>query len=1668
MKSIKKEVKNFSSDFVRGIMTICAFAVSAVKDENKYANRPFISVDFQGTSSKWLVDTGADISCMKISDFRKIPTSMRPTKLAKQSKLLCASGNTLKVKGVYPINLKVLGLSKIQPVYVCENLKENILGIDAIKKFGLTYSGTNHEVSLTPEICSEKLGIKGRLRASSAVTLRPFEIKTVKVTGDLDNGHILGPHISTLIEMGSKEHPNLYSQPGYNEADRAGQFSVLVQNCSTIEAKIMKGDRIGSIEIIDRERIYKFDEDKLLNEITLKEINKNQRLSSQKEKEMLGHLRLNVPDEERQAYQTLILDNADVFSLSKSDFGKAKGYEHKIDLKNNEPIYVPQFKIPEAHRHFLEKQVKEWLNLGIIQRTHSTYNAPLFVVPKKDGSYRIVQDFRALNNNSYDDKYSMRTVDECIAEIGRAGTSIFSTLDIQSAFYQLPLAEESQPLTAFTIPSMMSQFCFLVSSMGLKGCPSSFQRLMETVVQGLERVIVYIDDLLVHSTSHEQHRQDLKALFLRLRQANLKLNLKKCEFGAKEVSYLGFQLTPQGVRPGRDKLKCVRDAPPPTDVKQVRQFLGLCNFFRNHVKNFAKITSPLCKLTNKDSPWKHGPLPANALQAFNELKTILCSEPVIGYPRSDQHYALIVDAATGTPDTPGGLGAIFAQVDKQGNHQVISYASRQLAKHEKNYTPFLLEMTAGVWAMQHFRPYLLGRRFTLFTDHRPLEKLGTVHTKTLNRMQEAMNEFDFGITYKKGSEMPSDYLSRNALAAIEVFDEHLEKQQQLDPFLQALKNALLTQEYPSEPNLASQVRKYADSCFVEDGIVWRRMTNDVGVTKTLLLVPKQYREELIKEAHGTLLTGHDGIFKTKARLMESYFWPNMEKDVSNHIIRCLRCQARKTRDRPEPHLLSPLPLCSEPNQRMHMDLFGPLKTSGKGKKFILCMTDAFTKYIELVALPNKEAGTTARAIFDHWICKYSVPAEIVSDQGKEFINELTKDLFDILKVKHVRTSPAHPQTNSSAEVCNKTIAKYLNSFVDSTTLDWEQYLPAMAFSYNTSVHSSIKATPFFLTFGMEPRLPNLPGPELRRFYGENDAHDIINRLQLARELALKNLMNSVNKFEHYFNMKAKPHQYCVGQKVWVDEKNFLNKNRKLAPNWTGPHEILKVYENNLVQVKFRNRYLNISMDRIKPFFDENSVSEKNSRDKNAGEKHVSKSGQKSLKLDGDLKKCIVNDASHCQQNSARNDFFDAQIFTQAQKETETAPPTETKNDSAPILKRGRGRPRKTPPLNSENQNEVNQEQGFHGFTQEEIAQAVPPRLIDNLPPPTKGTQVVTPPALERRMTRAMARQAERAELPLPQLNAMERRLNESALNALKKENLRNKLEEERIDIVKHKIRLGKAQSGQDLRWKYPVDKYNLPIFPKHQSTPTWVTRRRNFLRRLSTEQRNLLLTGDPAFAFDPITYHTVIFSTEPVADPELAEHFDYLAPQEEEEEFHSLDSDDGDWSDEGPANNEGAASYWLEEPTTEGTTDTEVPPPADTGNTNQPEGEVWAEPAWADTPPPPRDLGARARVLHDALHRYGKRKPTKPAQRDKLKLSDLLPSFPFGSAGAAINPPAMNTRAKSKKATPTTTTTTTSSAMNTRAKSKKATPTTTTTTTSSTRQTKPSPAMRGKGKGKTG
>jgi hypothetical protein len=587
-RNISKKINNFQT-----VLTLCSLAISNVFSFSNIcsafnvnsAKRPFITMQVQGVTSSWLFDTGAAASVMSLSEFRKISPDNRPVKLPAMLNLSTASADSLNIVGVYNLSFSMKGKTIQNPVYVCSNLNQKaIIGMDVIKKFGLIYSPLKETFHFEDTPINSNYFFQPKMPSNRSAVASLTVVKTVKIppltsislsVSSLSSDHYRPPPgMLGLAHIGTPSLPYLNGGPGLVETNRLGEVTVRINNCSPVELKIERNTEIGFLESVCPSSVKEIDSDLFISEIEKIEAKLKPPLLPNDRNEFLKDLKLNVPENEKQAYLNLLLENHDVFSKNQNDLGCATNFTHTIHLKNSAPTYVKQFPVPEAYRGQLEKQIKEWLKMGVVKPSNSPYNSPIFVVPKKDGSPRYVLDFRKLNSNSQTDKYSMKTVEECIGDIGRSGSTIFSTLDLSSGFWQLPLEKNSQKFTAFTVHNM-GQFEWTRTSQGLHSAPGQYQRLMELTVKGLHNVIVYIDDLLVHDSEHVTHRQSLQSLFNRLRKANLKLNLTKCNFGSTNVTYLGFRLTPEGILPGSDKLAAVKNATPPKNVHQIRQFLGL-------------------------------------------------------------------------------------------------------------------------------------------------------------------------------------------------------------------------------------------------------------------------------------------------------------------------------------------------------------------------------------------------------------------------------------------------------------------------------------------------------------------------------------------------------------------------------------------------------------------------------------------------------------------------------------------------------------------------------------------------------------------------------------------------------------------------------------------------------------------------------------------------------------------------------------------------------------------------------------------------------------------------------------------------------------------------------------------------------------------------------------
>lgn len=1113
-------------------------------------NRPIVACKIQEQDINILADCGAQISVCNVDWIRKfnrkLQTPLRKFEVPKSLSITTASGSRLITHEGYYIPFNIEGRIIPWGVIAVSDLNCNaLLGQDFLIATDATVACKTSKIKWPWHNKSKDLFVR-TLGANKLDALTTHNLKVEVIDA---NGHVQ----RNVSKIGVVSSPSHYIIESLTTPDKDGRFNCMLINAELTETQVAQKEIIGKFTTLD-------DECELLSvealatqvvEHTAKQ--KIPELSREKWKYMMDNLAPHMP-EAKEKLQALMRQYHDVFSAGSLDLGRCDTIQHDINLKEPNPVHKKQFRIPVQHRGFIDEYVTKLLAKGCIEASKSPFNAPVFCVKKANGQLRIVLDYRALNDASFDDKYCFAEVQDCVDAVGARNSSIFSSIDLTSGYWQQGLTLKARDFTAFTIPGR-GRFQWTCTAMGLKGAPASFSRLMEFIVRGILGVEVYLDDLLAHSSSLADHFVILESIFKRFRQYNMKINIVKSAFCTRTVTYLGFELSGEGLRPGKAKLKAVRDFPEPRTVKQIRQFNGLCNYFRQMIPHFSFLSGELSALTKKESVWSKGPLPERAKRAFEDLKNQLCSEPILAFPHPNRPFTLETDAAAGDEEQLGGLGAILLQENEKGDKRVVSYASRVLKEAERNYSAYLLEMQAIIFGLETNHVYLHGQaHFVVLTDHKPLEKLDKVHTKTLNRLQELMSHYFFELRYRPGIEnSAADALSRNAVNALGV-GVRIQELQAADRFCTAMSSYLEKKCIPGGNAQLQYISSLSRFCSIIDGILFIDLKRKHQLANLLVIVPEVMQFELLRAAHAHRFAGHGGVDKTMTRLQSRYWWPQMQAQVIDFIKTCDVCQKSK---HPAGYLKHkaeqyPLPIPDAPNVAVHVDLFGPLKPSSKGNKYILVMTDRFSKWTEAIPLANKEAETVGEAIFTHWCCRHSVPRDcIFSDRGTEFINKVAFRLYTLLETESQATSAGHPECNASAESFNRSIIKYMAAMMETTRDCWELLLPSLMCMYNTRVHNATNLSPFFLTYLRDPNLPFFEIENSRTLMGEDWASDMLNRLKIAYRLAEQNLTRTKCTQKQIFDKTAQTKEFEIGEKVLLlKSRSEFGGNAKFAKQWT--------------------------------------------------------------------------------------------------------------------------------------------------------------------------------------------------------------------------------------------------------------------------------------------------------------------------------------------------------------------------------------------------------------------------------------------------------------------------------------------------------------------------------------
>jgi hypothetical protein len=479
-------------------------------------------------------------------------------------------------------------------------------------------------------------------------------------------------------------------------------------------------------------------------------------------KELAKGLKLN--QKQKEEFLALLERYQHVFAVNPSVPEEAGVTPHTIDLQpGTKPVFKHQYRMSGVKREEIARQVKEKLDAGMIQRSKSSFSAPVVLAPKHDGTWRFCVDYRELNKVTIPDKFPLPRIDDLLDKLG--GNVFFSTMDLAAGFYQIPVAAEDRHKTAFATHEGL--FEWVRMPMGLTNSPATFQRAMNLTLAGLNwaTCLVYLDDIICFSRSFEEHLESLENIFERLLQGGFSLKLSKCTFFQEEVEYLGHVVGKEGRRPHPRNLAAVKDFPRPSGksfVTNIQAFVGLTNYYAAYIPDYVQKREPLTRLTKQGIANVWGP---EQEECFELLKRDLCAAPLLRHPDFEKRFYIQTDACG------YGIGAVLTQEYEDGFHPIL-YLSRSLTEPEKKWAARELEALAVVWAVTKLRPYIEGRRFTVQTDHESLQWLmRTEAPGRLSRWAMKLQEFMplMDIEYRRGEDNGNaDALSRCPLASLKV------------------------------------------------------------------------------------------------------------------------------------------------------------------------------------------------------------------------------------------------------------------------------------------------------------------------------------------------------------------------------------------------------------------------------------------------------------------------------------------------------------------------------------------------------------------------------------------------------------------------------------------------------------------------------------------------------------------------------------------------------------------------------------------------------------------------------------------------------------------------------------------------------------------------------------
>jgi hypothetical protein len=764
-----------------------------------------------------------------------------------------------------------------------------------------------------------------------------------------------------------------------------------------------------------------------------------------------------------------------------------------------------------SQRPVLDDAVARWLEDDVITLAPAgnRHNNTLTLAAKKDANgektlYRVCLDPRPLNAYLPDDNFPVPLISDIMQFAG--GKAVFSTVDLKQAYHRLPIHEDDRPLTAFTHGGV--QYMFKKAPFGLKPLSSLFQRGMSRILGDLEFVRNFIDDILIASKDRKDHFLHVKEVVERLTKAKLIINTEKCSFYSTQVSLLGFIINTEGKRVDPNKLVNINDWQPPTTGKQVQSYMGTFNFFREYMPLISTVAAPLDALRNVAGPFVLNKL---QLRCFNALKNILARAPILSFPDFSLPFYVATDASN------VGIGAVCYQLpggeDDPKNIRYISFVARSLQERERRYSTTQKELLGIVFALKKLHFYLWGNHFTLFTDHRALTYMHT--QKDMNSMltgwQEIIWSYTFKVVFRPGVQ--------------NVLPDALSRQ-----FPQELWTSRTEGTAPS--------KVYGYIHLIQDSDTPRQT------------VPLSERNMVLADAHALGHFGTNAMVKHIHGLSKT--WPHLANDCLKYVQRCRECQ-RVNIARKGYHPMTAVH-AQLPGEHMAIDLAGPFPVQSDGNEYLLILVDVCTRFVILEPIPNKATLTVAKVLF-RLFTTIGFPRVLQSDNGREFVSDVMKEMTTSMNVQHRLVTPYHPRGNGVAENHVKTACTIIRKEVEDNKETWARHAPMAQLAMNARVVALHNSSPFALFFA-------------RRFNGLSNFSDekgnitsheeLMERLEYMTKIVFPAVeikaRETQRRMIERFNRTVLHNEFPDGAKVMSLDPI---KGDKLSPRYEGPYTVVQ-------------------------------------------------------------------------------------------------------------------------------------------------------------------------------------------------------------------------------------------------------------------------------------------------------------------------------------------------------------------------------------------------------------------------------------------------------------------------------------------------------------------------------